>query len=33
MEVRTAALHAKNPEQFPIAEDKRLQKYKVKFAA
>ena len=33
MEVRTAALHAKNPEQFPIAENKRLQKYKAKFAA
>ena len=33
MEVRTVALHAKNPEQFPIAENKRIQKYKAKFAA
>ena len=33
MEVRTAALHAKIPEQFPIAENKRIQKYKAKFAA
>ena len=33
MEVRMAALHAKNPEQFPIAENKRIQKYKAKFAA
>ena len=33
MEVRIAALHAKNPEQFPIAENKRIQKYKAKFAA
>ena len=33
MEVRTAALHAKKPEQFPIAENKRLQKCKAKFAA
>ena len=33
MEVRTAALHAKNPEQFPITENKRVQKYKAKFAA
>ena len=33
MEVRTAALHAKNPEQFPITESKRIQKYKAKFAA
>lgn len=33
MEVRIAALHAKNPEQFPIAENKRFQKYKAKFAA
>lgn len=24
MEVRMAALHAKNPEQFPIAENKRF---------
>ena len=33
MEVRIAALHAKNPEQFPIAENKRIQKYKSKFVA
>ena len=33
MEVRMAALHAKNPEQFPIPENKRFQKYKAKFAA
>ena len=33
MEVRMAALNAKNPEQFPIAENKRFQKYKAKFAA
>ena len=33
MEVRTAALNAKNPEQFPITENKRIQKYKAKFAA
>ncbi len=33
MEVRMAALHAKNPEQFPIAENKRFQKYKTKFSA
>ena len=33
MEVRLAALHAKNPEQFPIAKNKRSQKYKAKFAA
>lgn len=33
MEVRIAALHAKNPKQFPIAENKRIQKYKAKFAA
>ena len=33
MEVRMAALNAKNPEQFPIAENKRIQKYKAKFAA
>ena len=31
MEVRIAALHAKTPEQFPIAENKRIQKYKAKF--
>lgn len=33
MEIRMAALHAKNPEQFPITENKRIQKYKAKFAA
>lgn len=33
MEVRTTALNAKIPEQFPIAENKRIQKYKAKFAA
>lgn len=33
MEVRTAALDAKLPEQFPIAENKRIQKYKAKCAA
>lgn len=33
MEVRMAALHAKNPEQFPIIENKRFRKYKAKFAA
>ena len=33
MEVRTAALNAKIPEQFPITENKRIQKYKAKFAA
>ena len=33
MEVRTAALNAKILEQFPIAENKRIQKYKAKFAA
>ncbi len=33
MEVRMAALHAKNPEQFPIAENKHFQKYKTKFSA
>ena len=33
MEVRMAALHAKNPEQFPITKNKRFQKYKAKFAA
>lgn len=33
MEVRTAALHAKIPGQFLIAEDKRFQKYKAKYAA
>ncbi len=33
MEVRMASLHAKNPEQSPIAENKRFQKYKTKFSA
>ena len=33
MKIHAAALHAKNPEQFPIAEDKRFQKCKAKFAA
>ena len=33
MEVRMAALHAKNPEQFPIEENKHSHKYKAKFAA
>lgn len=33
MEVRTAALNAKIPEQFQIAENNRIQKYKAKFAA
>ena len=33
MEVRTAALHAKIPGQFPMTENKRIQKYKAKFAA
>ena len=33
MEVRTAALAADVPEQFPIAENKRIQKYKAQFAA
>ena len=33
MEVCTTALNAKIPEQFPITENKRIQKYKAKFAA
>ncbi len=33
MEVRNAAMSANTPEQFPIAENKRIQKYKAKFAA
>ena len=33
MEVRTAALAAEKPMQFPIAENKRIQQYKAKFAA
>ena len=28
-----AAMHAKIPEQFPIAENKQIQKYKAKFVA
>ena len=31
--IRIAALNAKIPEQFPIAENKQIQKYKAKFAA
>lgn len=33
MEVCRAALNAKILEQFPIAEDKWIQKYKAKYAA
>ncbi len=33
MEVREAAMVAEIPEQFPIAENKRIQKFKAKFAA
>ena len=33
MEVCAAALNAKILEQFPITENKRIQKYKVKYAA
>ena len=33
MEVRQAALTTNTPEQYPIAENKRIQKYKAKFAA
>ena len=33
MEVCAAALNAKILEQFPIAENKRIQKHKAKFAA
>lgn len=32
-EIRTAALGASEPEQFPIPENKRIQKYKATFAA
>ena len=32
MEVRQAALTTSTPEQYPIAENKRIQKYKAKFA-
>ena len=31
--IRIAVLNAKIPKQFPIAENKRIQKYKAKFAA
>lgn len=33
MEVRAVALNAKISEQFPMAENKRIQKCKAKFAA
>ncbi len=33
MEVRTAALTSDSPDQFPIAENKRILKYKARFAA
>lgn len=33
MEVCAAALNAKILEQFPITENKRMQKYKAKYAA
>ena len=33
MDIRAAALHAKISEQFPIAENKRFQKYKAKYVA
>ena len=33
LEVRSAALHTDNPEQFPIPVNKRIQKYKAKFVA
>ncbi len=33
MEIRTAALSTDTPVQFPIAENKRIQQYKAKFAA
>ena len=33
IEVRSAALAAEIPEQYPIAENKRIQRYKAKFAA
>jgi transposase InsO family protein len=33
MEVRNAAMNTNTPEQFPIAENKRIQQYKAKFAA
>ena len=33
MEVRNAAMNTNTPEHFPIAENKRIQQYKAKFAA
>ena len=33
MEVYATVLHAKNTKPFPIAENKRFQTYKVKYAA
>ena len=33
MEVRTEALNSRNPAPYPIPENKRIQKYKAKFAA
>ena len=33
MEVRTTALASDSPEQFPIAENKRIQRYKTKYVA
>lgn len=33
MKVHAAALNVKIPEQFPINENKRIQKYKAKYAA
>ena len=33
MEVRTEALTSNNPALYPIPENKRIQKYKAKFAA
>ena len=32
-EVRHAAMTTNTPEQFPIAENKKIQQYKAKFAA
>lgn len=33
LEVRNEAMHSKNPTEYPIAENKRIQKYKAKWAA
>ncbi len=33
MEIRTAAMTSDSPDQFPIAENKRIQQYKAKYAA